>query len=103
LRLQRQDRNVLCPLFLLPRNQQSKFQSFLVHCAQVTFLPAVPPMVLALSNSPVFDQYDTSSLKAILSGAAPLPETVGEVVAKRLKLSLCQGGIMSLTTVDGTR
>jgi acyl-CoA synthetase (AMP-forming)/AMP-acid ligase II len=61
---------------------------------------AVPPIILALYKSPVVSQYDTSSLKAIMSGAAPLGKEVQEGCAKRLGCIVKQGwGMTELSPV----
>ncbi|CAE7563644.1 4cl2 [Symbiodinium microadriaticum] len=52
---------------------------------KVTRAYVVPPIILALAKHPLVDKYDLSSLKAILSGAAPLGGDVQEGCAVRLK------------------
>lgn len=43
----------------------------------------VPPIILNMAKSPLVDAYDLSSLKAIVSGAAPLsPEVEAEIKAR---------------------
>jgi hypothetical protein len=37
----------------------------------------VPPIILGLAKHPIVDKFDLSSLKAIVSGAAPLGAEVG--------------------------
>lgn len=44
----------------------------LVHSYKITRAHLVPPIVLALAKQPIVDKYDLSSLKIIISGAAPL-------------------------------
>jgi acyl-CoA synthetase (AMP-forming)/AMP-acid ligase II len=44
----------------------------------------VPPIVLSLAKQPVVDNYDLSSLKCLVSGAAPLGVEMQETCAKRL-------------------
>lgn len=39
---------------------------------RVTVAPLVPPIVLALSKNPLVDKYDLSSIRMLMSGAAPL-------------------------------
>ena len=41
-----------------------------------TVYPAVPAMYVAINNYPEIDQFDVSSIKACISGAAPLPVEV---------------------------
>lgn len=44
----------------------------------------VPPIVLALAKHPIVDQFDLSSVRTIISGAAPLSEEVERAVQARL-------------------
>ncbi len=50
----------------------------------VTVAPVTPPLLLALARHPVVDRYDLSSLRLIMSGAAPLPPGVDAEVEERL-------------------
>lgn len=67
----------------------------------------VPTMIHALLAHPDFEQADLSSLTTVLTGAAPVPETLGREVRDRFKsnLSILFGqtelnGVISQTTVD---
>jgi acyl-CoA synthetase (AMP-forming)/AMP-acid ligase II len=51
----------------------------------------VPPIVLALAKHPLVDQFDLSSLRMVMSGAAPLSGELGEAAAKRLGCTVMQG------------
>lgn len=51
---------------------------------KITKLLAVPPILLFLVKSPLVSKYDLSSLKDILSGAAPLSKDLEETVEKKL-------------------
>ncbi|GAA6028987.1 hypothetical protein JCM8097_001539 [Rhodosporidiobolus ruineniae] len=62
----------------------------------------VPPVALALAKHPIVDKYDLSSLRFILSGAAPLSASLQEAVASRLKTKVVQGLGMSETTSVAT-
>lgn len=44
----------------------------LIEKHRVTIAPVVPPIVLAISKSPVLDNYDLSSIRVLKSGGAPL-------------------------------
>ncbi len=57
----------------------------------ITRAHLVPPIVLALAKHPVVDQYDLSSLKVILSGAAPLSDELASACAYRLGCVVKQG------------
>jgi acyl-CoA synthetase (AMP-forming)/AMP-acid ligase II len=63
----------------------------LLQTYRVTFAPVVPPIVLALARHPAVDQYDVSSLRTLLSGAAPLPHEVARAASERLGCRLAQG------------
>jgi len=51
----------------------------------------VPPLVLALANDPAVDRYDVSSLRGVMSGAAPLDAALEAACARRLSCALIQG------------
>lgn len=59
---------------------------------RVTRAHLVPPIVLALAKHPMVDQFDLSSLKAILSGAAPLGADMQQACAARLPGCLVRQG-----------
>lgn len=44
----------------------------LIQKYKVTIAPFVPPIILAIAKSPVVDNYDLSSVRRVISGAAPL-------------------------------
>src|SRR5205807_2412936 len=47
--------------------------------------------VLALANDPAVDRYDVSSLRGVMSGAAPLDAALEAACARRLSCALIQG------------
>jgi len=53
---------------------------------RATFYPAVPTMYVAINSHPDVDNFDLSSIRACLSGAAPLP---GEVQERFQNLTNC--------------
>ena len=57
-----------------------------------------PPIAVALAKHPLVDQYDTSAIKVIFSGAAPLDGTLASAVATRLGCTVCQGYGMTETS-----
>lgn len=86
------------PVVVIPRFDLTVFcgavQRF--KCTQAL---VVPPMLLALSRHPAVDKFDMSSLKAALSGAAPLgPELIEEVQARLPHLRISQGYGLSETS-----
>lgn len=57
----------------------------------VTRAHLVPPIILALAKQPIVDNYDLSKLKLIMSGAAPLGETLTTTCGERLNCVMKQG------------
>ncbi|MFD3563138.1 AMP-binding protein [Streptomyces sp. NPDC058686] len=78
-------------------------QEFL-ECIQryrVTYLFIVPPIAMALAKHPLVDAYDLSSLRMIVSAAAPLDRKLGEGVEERLGVPVYQGyGMTELSPVS---
>ncbi|HEY9373537.1 AMP-binding protein [Streptomyces sp.] len=74
-----------------------------------TFLYVAPPIAVALTKHPMADQYDLSTVRTVLSGAAPLDEALGEALAAKLGCRMMQGFGMTelspvshVTPVDGS-
>ena len=66
-----------------------------------TYAFIAPPVAVALAKHPVIDQYDLSSLRGIMSGAAPLDEDLGSAVKQRLDCQVVQGyGMSELSPVS---
>lgn len=61
----------------------------------------VPPIILGLAKHPIVDKYDMSSLKMIVSGAAPLGKEVVDEAKKRLSVGIKQAWGMSETSPVG--
>lgn len=51
---------------------------------KITFTCLVPPIILLLAKHPLIDQYDLSSLKLVICGAAPLSGDLSRQVRARL-------------------
>ena len=67
----------------------------------VTRFFVVPPIALALAKHPMIDDYDLSSLRYIMSGAAPLGADIQEAAARRLGCFFSQGyGMTELSPVS---
>lgn len=62
----------------------------LIQRHKVTDLFVVPPVILAMVSMPLGD-YDLSSLRFLMSGAAPLPAEVGRQAAAKLNCVVMQG------------
>ena len=58
----------------------------------------VPPALLALSHHPKLKEHDLSSLRFILSGAAPLPAEIAALAAERFGCPMIQGYGMTETS-----
>ena len=74
----------------MPRFELEQFLE-LLQTHGVTMAYLVPPIVLALAKHPAVDNYDLSKLDSILSGAAPLPESVARTCADRNQVLVRQG------------
>ncbi len=66
---------------------------------RVTILNLVPPLVLALANHPIVDNYDLSCVRIITCGAAPLGVDLEQACAERIDCRVIQG--YGLTEVAG--
>jgi acyl-CoA synthetase (AMP-forming)/AMP-acid ligase II len=92
-------------LVTMPRFDLEDFLRILQE-QRVTHAFVVPPIVLALAKHPMVDKYDLSSLRFILSGAAPLDASLEQACAGRLDCDAVQGWGLTetspvLTTVAG--
>ncbi|KAE9411648.1 hypothetical protein Angca_006324, partial [Angiostrongylus cantonensis] len=47
------------------------------------FLPVVPPIMVFLAKHPICGQYDLSSLKMLICGAAPAGKDICEELSKK--------------------
>ncbi len=63
----------------------------LIEKHRITRMHLVPPIILALAKHPIVDKYDLSSLKVIVSGAAPLGEEVARAASQRVGALVKQG------------
>jgi acyl-CoA synthetase (AMP-forming)/AMP-acid ligase II len=89
-------KTVFVPAFDLPKYLE------LVQTHKVTRTYIVPPIILALAKHPLIDQFDLSSLKTIISGAAPLGGDVQEACARRLNCIVKQAWGMTELSPGGT-
>jgi acyl-CoA synthetase (AMP-forming)/AMP-acid ligase II len=74
----------------MPRFDLEQFLG-LVQEHRATGAYLVPPIVLALAKHPVIDDYDLSSLRWLMSGAAPLGKEIAVATGKRLDCLVLQG------------
>jgi acyl-CoA synthetase (AMP-forming)/AMP-acid ligase II len=81
----------------LPRFELEQFLKC-IDDYRITLAHLVPPIVLALSKSPVVDKYDLSTIKTIFCGAAPLDENLTRACMERLGCHIRQGYGMTETS-----
>ncbi len=81
----------------MPRFDLDQFLALIAEHG-VTLANIVPPIALALAKHPAVDDADLSSLRLIMSGAAPLGEELSAAVANRLGVPTIQGYGMTETS-----
>lgn len=90
---------VAAKVVLMPAFDMIKFLE-LIQSEKINRAYLVPPIILGLAKHPVVDKYDLSSLKCVLSGAAPLGADVQNECARRLNVLVKQGwGMTELSPV----
>jgi acyl-CoA synthetase (AMP-forming)/AMP-acid ligase II len=68
---------------------------------RVTWLHIAPPVVLAFATAPQVEGHDTSALKMVISGAAPLDEELARRAEERIGAPIRQGyGMTELSPVS---
>ncbi len=77
-------------LLVMPKFDMENFLSSVAKY-KVTKAPLVPPIILGLAKHPLVDSFDLSSLKLIMSGAAPLAESTAKEAADRVGCQIAQG------------
>ncbi|KKF02647.1 4-coumarate--CoA ligase family protein [Mycolicibacterium obuense] len=87
-------------LVIMPSFDLAKFLGNIAeHRATIAFI--APPVAVALAKHPMVDEHDLSSLKVVMSGAAPLDAELGRAVAERLDCRVVQGyGMSELSPVS---
>ena len=87
-------------LVTMPRFDLAQALSLIEHF-QVTRVFAVPPIVLALAKHPAVADFNLSSLRQVLSGAAPLGAEVAEEASERIGCEVVQGyGMTELSPIS---
>lgn len=77
-------------MIILPRfDPKQVLQTIQKH--RPTLFPGAPTMYIALLNHPDLDKYDLSSIKACISGSAPLPKEVQQKFQAVISGSLVEG------------
>ncbi|KAH7374018.1 hypothetical protein KP509_17G083800 [Ceratopteris richardii] len=59
---------------------------------KVTIAPLVPPIVLALAKNPIVEKYDLSSIRMLMSGAAPLGKDLEDLFHSRVTQAIIGQG-----------
>jgi acyl-CoA synthetase (AMP-forming)/AMP-acid ligase II len=79
------------PVYILPRFDLVKFCET-VQDSKITFACLVPPIILLLAKHEIVSNYDLSSLRITISGAAPLSADLSKAFRARLpNLTIKQG------------
>ncbi len=90
------------PIITMPKFDLPEFLRIVAEL-KATYIYIAPPIAVALAKHPMVDQYDTSSIRIIFSGAAPLDEALGIAVATRLGCTVRQGyGMSEMSPVSHT-
>ncbi|KAI8909402.1 hypothetical protein DFJ77DRAFT_472376 [Powellomyces hirtus] len=58
---------------------------------RITYSHLVPPILVRLAKDPIVEKYDVSSLRAVMSGAAPLSAEVAHEFGTKLKCEVMNG------------
>ena len=72
------------PCYTLPRFEPVLFLKT-IETQRITWALLVPPILVILANLPLVDTYDLSSLRSLMSGAAPLGEGLTKKALGRLR------------------
>ena len=91
-------------MVVLPKFEEGLFLSCIENY-KITFMFLVPPLMVFLAKHPMVDNYDLSSVREIICGAAPLSKEIEDAVKIRLKkkdIYIRQGYGMSELTLAVT-
>jgi long-subunit acyl-CoA synthetase (AMP-forming) len=78
------------PIIVLPRFDEIQVLK-VIQEHKITFGYVVPPVLIVLLNSKNVPNYDISSLKGVMSGAAPLSADLAHAVQDKLNFGVTQG------------
>jgi len=73
-----------------------------IEVKRATVFPGVPTMWIAIANLPDLDKRDLSSLASCMSGGAPLPVEVANILGRKTSMKLKSGWGMTETCSPGT-
>jgi acyl-CoA synthetase (AMP-forming)/AMP-acid ligase II len=77
-------------LVVFPRFELGSFLAA-IQRYRITRLPLVPPLLLRLARDPLVASYELSTVRTIVSGAAPLAPSLADEVARRFGCLVKQG------------
>jgi 4-coumarate--CoA ligase len=87
-------------LITLPRFDLPQFLQ-VIQDQKSTFAFIAPPVAVALAKHPIVENYDLSTIRGMMSGAAPLDEALAVSVTTRLGVHMQQGyGMSELSPVS---
>ncbi|KAI9272042.1 hypothetical protein EDC94DRAFT_595236 [Helicostylum pulchrum] len=75
------------PVYVMTKFDLVKFCET-VQKEKITFSALVPPIILLLAKDPMVDNYNLSSLKVVICGAAPLSAELSQQTRKRLPATI---------------
>jgi acyl-CoA synthetase (AMP-forming)/AMP-acid ligase II len=78
------------PIIVLPRFDEIQVLK-VIQQHKITFGYVVPPVLIVLLNSKNVPSYDISSLRGVMSGAAPLSADLAHAVQEKLGFGVTQG------------
>jgi acyl-CoA synthetase (AMP-forming)/AMP-acid ligase II len=89
-------------LVTMPRFDLTEFLRIMQEF-RVSWAFIAPPIAVALAKHPLVDSYDLSSLKYVVSGAAPFDAALAKAVADRIDCRVTQGyGMSEMSPVSHT-
>jgi 4-coumarate--CoA ligase len=88
---------LLNPIYIMVKFVYSDFLASMQQY-RITHLQAAPPILVMLDKRPETSNYDLSSLKNILCGAAPLSKELQNAVSRKFSVNVVQGWGMTEVT-----
>ncbi|WP_418060750.1 crotonase/enoyl-CoA hydratase family protein [Pimelobacter simplex] len=89
-------------LVTLPRMDLPAFLE-LIQARRITHLYIAPPIAVALVKHPMVDDFDLSTVRQIVTAAAPMDEALGQALLTRIPATFVQGfGMTELSPISHT-
>uniref|UniRef100_A0AAR5P8T8 AMP-dependent synthetase/ligase domain-containing protein n=1 Tax=Dendroctonus ponderosae TaxID=77166 RepID=A0AAR5P8T8_DENPD len=82
-------------LVILPKFDLKPFLE-LIQNEKCSSIYIAPPIAVALTKHPLVKEYDLSSIRTIVCGAAPMDEALGAALTEQIPASLLQGFVGSI-------